>query len=76
MQALGFCFAMVPVIRHLYPENSDDRKHAIKCHLEFFNTHPYAVSPVLDVTIAMEEQRANGVPIDDAAINGIKVSQI
>lgn len=73
MQALGFCFAMVPVIRRLYPENSDDRKQAIKRHLEFFNTHPYAVAPVLGVTMAMEEQRANGAPIDDAAINGIKV---
>ncbi|BBI92429.1 putative mannose-specific enzyme IID component of PTS [Serratia symbiotica str. Tucson] len=76
MQALGFCFAMVPVIRRLYPENSDDRKQAIKRHLEFFNTHPYAVAPVLGVTMAMEEQRANGTPIDDAAINGIKVSQM
>ncbi|MCX2958684.1 MAG: PTS system mannose/fructose/sorbose family transporter subunit IID, partial [Serratia symbiotica] len=73
MQALGFCFAMVPVIRRLYPENSYDRKQAIKRHLEFFNTHPYAVAPVLGVTMAMEEQRANGAPIDDAAINGIKV---
>lgn len=73
MQALGFCFSMVPVIRRLYPENNDDRKQAIKRHLEFFNTHPYVASPVLGVTMAMEEQRANGAPIDDAAINGIKV---
>lgn len=64
---------MVPVIRRLYPENSDDRKQAIKRHLEFFDTHPYAVAPVLGVTMAMEEKRANGAPIDDAAINGIKV---
>ncbi|BAE74600.1 PTS system mannose-specific IID component ManZ [Sodalis glossinidius str. 'morsitans'] len=73
MQALGFCFSMVPVIRRLYPENNDDRKQAIKRHLEFFNTHPYVAAPVLGVTIAMEEQRANGAPIDDASINGIKV---
>ncbi|MFS1537946.1 MAG: PTS mannose transporter subunit IID [Candidatus Phlomobacter fragariae] len=73
MQALGFCFAMVPVIRRLYPENSEERKQAIKRHLEFFNTHPYAAAPVLGVTMAMEEQRANGADIDDGAINGIKV---
>ncbi|WP_406704348.1 PTS mannose transporter subunit IID [Sodalis sp.] len=73
MQALGFCFSMVPVIRRLYPENNNDRKQAIKRHLEFFNTHPYVAAPVLGVTMAMEEQRANGSPIDDAAINGIKV---
>lgn len=73
MQALGFCFSMVPVIRRLYPQNNDDRKQAIKRHLEFFNTHPYVAAPVLGVTMAMEEQRANGAPIDDGAINSLKV---
>lgn len=73
MQALGFCFSMVPAIRRLYPENNDARKRAIKRHLEFFNTHPYVAAPVLGVTLAMEEQRANGAEIDDGAINGIKV---
>lgn len=73
MQALGFCFCMVPVIKRLYPENNDARRQAIKRHLEFFNTHPYVAAPVLGVTLAMEEQRANGAEIDDAAINGIKV---
>lgn len=73
MQALGFCFSMVPAIRRLYPENDEARKQAIKRHLEFFNTHPYVAAPVLGVTLAMEEQRANGAAIDDGAINGIKV---
>lgn len=35
MQPLGFCFSMVPVIRRLSPENSEERKQAIKRHLEF-----------------------------------------
>ncbi|CDG87862.1 PTS family enzyme IID, mannose-specific [Xenorhabdus bovienii str. puntauvense] len=73
MQALGFCFSMVPVIRRLYPENTEERKQAIKRHLEFFNTHPYVAAPILGVTMAMEEQRANGADIDNGAINGIKV---
>ncbi|CDH27585.1 PTS family enzyme IID, mannose-specific [Xenorhabdus bovienii str. Jollieti] len=73
MQALGFCFSMVPAIRRLYPENTEERKQAIKRHLEFFNTHPYVAAPILGVTMAMEEQRANGANIDDGAINGIKV---
>lgn len=73
MQALGFCFSMIPAIRRLYPDNDEQRKQAIKRHLEFFNTHPYVAAPVLGVTLAMEEERANGAAIDDAAINGIKV---
>lgn len=74
MQGLGFAYAMVPVIKRLYPDpNSPERKAAIKRHLEFFNTQPFVGAPILGVTIAMEEERANGKEIDDAAINGIKV---
>lgn len=50
MQALGFCFSMVPAIRRLYPENNDARKQAIKRHLEFFNTQPFVAAPILGVT--------------------------
>ncbi len=74
MQALGWAFSMIPVIKRLYPDpTSQERKDAIKRHLEFFNTQPFMAAPVLGVTIAMEEERANGKEIDDAAINGIKV---
>ncbi|KGL39474.1 PTS mannose transporter subunit IID [Listeria newyorkensis] len=71
MQALGFCFTVVPIINRLY--EGEERTEAIKRHLEFFNTHPYMGAPILGVTAAMEEQKSNGSPIDQAAINGIKV---
>jgi PTS system mannose-specific IID component len=71
MQALGYCFAMVPVIKRLY--TGDERKQAIKRHLEFYNTQPFVTAPILGVTAAMEEQKANGADIDDAAINGLKI---
>jgi len=71
MQALGYCFAMVPVIKRLY--TGDERKQAIKRHLEFFNTQPFVTAPILGVTAAMEEQKANGADIDDGAINGLKI---
>lgn len=73
MQALGFAFSMTPAIRKLYPEGSEERKQAMRRHNEFFNTHPFMAAPIVGVTLAMEEERANGAPIDDAAINGIKV---
>lgn len=72
MQALGFCFEMVPIIKRLY-KTKEEKRSALKRHLEFFNTHPYAAAPVLGVTAAVEEQKANGAPIDDAAVNSIKV---
>lgn len=76
MQALGFCFATLPVIKRLYPDNNEQRQQALKRHLEFFNTHPYMAAPIHGVVAAMEEERANGANIDDGAINGIKVGMM
>lgn len=73
MQALGYAFGIAPALDRLYPEGSEERKQAMKRHLEFYNTHPFMTAPILGVNLAMEEERANGAPIDDAAINGVKV---
>ena len=42
----------------------------------FFNTHPYLASPVLGVTLALEEDKANGAPVTDDAIQGVKVGMM
>ncbi len=73
MQALGFCFSIIPIIDKLYNDNSKEKKKALKRHLEFFNTQPYMVAPILGVVIAMEEKRANGIKINSSAINSIKI---
>lgn len=75
MQNGGWAFSMIPAIKALY-KDKEDQKLALKRHLEFYNTHPYVSSPVMGVTLAMEEERANGTPIDDAAINGVKVGMM
>ena len=72
MQALGYCFSMVPVINRLYDQRAD-RISALKRHLEFFNTHPFFIGPILGVNLAMEEQKADGVAIEDSTINAVKV---
>lgn len=76
MQGLGFCYTMIPTLKMLYPENNDERKLALKRHLEFFNTQPFMAAPIVGVTMAMEEERKNGAPIDDGAINGLKVGMM
>ena len=76
MQGLGFCYTMIPTLKKLYPENNDERKAAMKRHLEFFNTQPFMAAPIVGVTMAMEEERKNGAPIDDGAINGLKVGMM
>ena len=75
MQNGGWCYSMIPAIKKLYP-NKEDRVAALKRHLEFFNTHPYVASPVVGVTLALEEERANGAEIDDAAISGVKIGMM
>lgn len=75
MQNLGWAFAMIPAIKKLY-SSTEDRAAALKRHLEFFNTHPYVASPILGVTLALEEERANGAPIDDTAIQGVKIGMM
>ena len=75
MQNGGWAFSLIPALKKLYP-NPEDSKAALKRHLEFFNTHPYIASPILGVTLALEEDRANGAPIDDATIQGVKVGMM
>ncbi|WP_392551772.1 PTS system mannose/fructose/sorbose family transporter subunit IID [Orbus wheelerorum] len=75
MQNGGWVYSMIPAIKKLY-QTQEDRAAALKRHLEFFNTHPYIASPVLGVTLALEEERANGAPVDDVAIQGVKVGMM
>ena len=75
MQNGGFCYAMIPAIKRLY-STKEDQAAALKRHLEFFNTQPYVCSPILGVTMALEEDRANGAAVDDAAIQGVKVGMM
>ncbi|MCD8369578.1 MAG: PTS system mannose/fructose/sorbose family transporter subunit IID [Clostridiales bacterium] len=75
MQNGGWCFAMIPAIKKLY-STKEDQAAALKRHLEFFNTHPYIASPILGVTLALEEERANGAPVDDVAIQGVKIGMM
>ena len=75
MQNGGWAYSLIPALKKLYP-NKDDASAALKRHLEFFNTHPYIAAPILGVTLALEEERANGVEIDDAAIQGVKIGMM
>ena len=75
MQNGGWAYSLIPAIKKLYT-TKEDRAAALKRHLEFFNTHPYVASPVIGVTLALEEERANGAPIDDVTIQGVKVGMM
>jgi mannose/fructose/N-acetylgalactosamine-specific phosphotransferase system component IID len=71
LQGTAFAHAMAPIIRKLY-KDPEDIKAALKRHLVFFNTEPNVGGVIHGAVIAMEEQRANGAPIDDDDINSVK----
>ena len=75
MQNGGWAYSMIPAIKKLY-KTKEDRAAALERHLEFFNTHPYVASPIIGVTLALEEERANGAPVDDVTIQGVKVGMM
>ena len=75
MQNLGWAYSLIPAIKKLYT-TKEDQAAALELHLEFFNTHPYVAAPIMGVTLALEEERANGVEIDDAAIQGVKIGMM
>ena len=75
MQNLGWAYALMHAIKKLYT-TKEDRAAALGRHLEFFNTHPYVAAPIMGVTMALEEERANGAEIDDTAIQGVKIGMM
>ncbi len=73
MQAIGFCVSLLPVLRKVYKGDKAAMSAAMKRHLEFFNTQPFLASPIMGITAAMEEKKANGADISDQTISGVKV---
>ena len=73
MQAMGFCYTLMPAIRKVYRGDKAAEAAALKRHLEFYNTHPWASSVIFGVTAAMEEQRAKGEGIEDDTITNVKI---
>ncbi len=72
MQAPAFVYMMSPVMKRLYGDNPEEIKAALKRHMVFFNTEPQTGVIAHGVTVALEQQRANGAPINDEMINAVK----
>ncbi len=74
MQAPGFAYSMIPVIKKLYGDNEGKKIDALMRHSEVYN-NTYAMSPfVLGIASAMEEEAANNDDFDKTSINNIKVA--
>ncbi len=76
MQALGYCYTILPVLKKLYKNDPEGLKKAVTRNLEFFNTQPYMAMPILGTTLAMEERLAVSKDIEPSAISSVKVAMM
>ena len=70
-QAMGFEYAMIPIINKLY-DSKEERIKGYKRHLTYFNSHPWTCGVIFGIVASMEERRANGEDVDEANIQAIK----
>lgn len=68
MQACGWLYSILPALRKIH-KNDNDFKRSLKDHMTFFNTHPFLVTFIMGIILAMEEKKE-----DRDAIQGIKVA--
>lgn len=72
IHGLAFCVDMIPTIKRIYKDKKD-QVEALKRHMTFFNVTPGLCGPVVGLTMAMEEARANGEDVDEGTIQSLKV---
>ena len=68
MQACGWLYSIIPGLKKIH-KNKEDMSKSMMMHMEFFNTHPFLVTFIEGIVIAMEENKEN---ID--TIRGIKIA--
>jgi mannose/fructose/N-acetylgalactosamine-specific phosphotransferase system component IID len=73
MQALGYLYAMIPVINHFQPDEQK-RIEAYQRHLDIFNTTPTVGSFITGLTASMEKEAAADPEFDTTSINAVKVA--
>lgn len=71
MQGTAFAMCMSTILEKLY-KKKEDLRDGLKRHLTFFNTEPNFGAVIHGIVISMEEEKANGAPIDDESINSVK----
>lgn len=68
MQAGGWLYSILPGLKKIH-KNKQDLADSMKLHLEFFNVHPFLVTFVQGLVLAMEENKES-----QDSIRGIKIA--
>lgn len=73
MMHINYCYALIPVLRKLYPDK-EKLSEAMVRHMEFYNTTPYIVTLPLGISAAMEERNAEEEDFDTQSISNVKTA--
>ncbi len=58
MQASGWLYGLLPALKKIHTNKADLSK-AMQGHMGFFNTHPFLVTFVMGIVLAMERSKQN-----------------
>ncbi len=73
LMSLGFCHAMVPIMKKLYGDDKEELSKGLTRHMSFFNTENQFGALIPGMVASIEEERANGAPYSDEMIDSLKV---
>lgn len=70
MQAAGWTYGLIPGLKKIH-KDEEDLSTALSEHMEFFNTHPFLVTVIQGIILAMEENKESR-----DAIRGVKIAMM
>lgn len=72
MMGLAFCATLAKPLKKLYGSDKKGLSDALTRNMAFFNTEPQLGSLIPGMTLALEEAKANGEPVDPEVITSTK----
>ncbi len=72
MMGLAFCATLAKPLKKLYGDDKKGLSEALTRNMAFFNTEPQLGSLIPGMTLALEEAKANGEPVDAEVITSTK----
>ena len=70
MQASGWLYGLLPALKKIHT-NKRDLARAMKGHMGFFNTHPFLVTFVIGIILAMERSKQDVNSIQSTKIGAV-----
>lgn len=71
LEGTTFAYSLAPIFKKLY-KSEEDQCAALERHSVFYNTEPQLGSVVNGIVTGLEEAKANGEPVEDELMDGVK----